>query len=146
MATSSCGVIRVEMIPLRCLRAWMCVLRLLVGAIVMLPSTAPAQTDFSAGKTPEQLFNSDCSGCHHSPQRLAHSRNARALAGFLREHYTTKAQRAAMLANYLIRARADNSTSPAAVNLFLKIVWKIWHKMVATSSWLIWHVTKLLRG
>jgi hypothetical protein len=123
-----------------------CLLRLLVGAIVMLPSTAPAQTDFGAGKTPEQFFNSDCAGCHHSPQRLAHSRNARALAGFLREHYTTKSQRAAMLANYLIRARADNSTSHAAVNLFLKIVWKIWHKIVATSSWLIWHVTKLLRG
>ena len=55
LASKLCEVIRVEMIPLKCLRVWLCLSRLLVGAIVMLPNTAPAQTDFSAGKTPEQL-------------------------------------------------------------------------------------------
>ena len=46
---------------------WLAVSRcLLVGAMVTLPGTAPAHTDFSAGKTPEQLFNSSCSGCHRS--------------------------------------------------------------------------------
>jgi hypothetical protein len=132
--------------PPRCPRVWVCASRLLVCAIVMLPNTATARIDFSAGKTPGQLFNSDCSGCHHSPQGLAHSRNARALAGFLREHYTTKGQSAAVLADFLIRARAGNSTSRAALNSFLKIISEIWHKIATTYSWLIWQITKLLRA
>ena len=134
------------MIPLRCLRVRLCLSRLLVGAIVMLPSTAPARVDFSAGKSPVQLFNSDCSGCHRSPQGLAHSRKARALASFLREHYTTKGESAAMLANYLIRAQAGSSQPREAIKLFLKIAWKIWHEMATTSSRLISQVIRLLGG
>jgi hypothetical protein len=61
---------------------WLAVSRcLLVGAMVTLPGTAPAHTDFSAGKTPEQLFNSSCSGCHRSPYGMAHGRNCGAKFG-----------------------------------------------------------------
>jgi len=51
------------------------------------------------------VFGSDCSACHPSPQGLGRGRDARNLAGFLHEHYTTKAQYAAVLANYLVRVR-----------------------------------------
>jgi hypothetical protein len=74
----------------------------LVGAAALVPSTAPALTDFSAGKRPDQLFDSDCSGCHQSAQGLANGRPAAILAVFLREHYTTKAQSATLLASYLL--------------------------------------------
>ncbi|MFZ0837227.1 MAG: hypothetical protein WAM77_07225, partial [Xanthobacteraceae bacterium] len=78
-------------------------------------------------------FDFDCSGCHSSPWHLAHGRNERSLTGFLREHYTTNAQSAASLANYLIRAPATGSTG----NSFLKVFWKIWQGISTTSRWLI---------
>lgn len=82
------------------LRRW-----LSIGVVVALPSLALAQIDFSARKTPEQLFASDCSACHPLPQGLGRGRDARSLTGFLHEHYTTKAQYAAVIANYLVRVR-----------------------------------------
>ena len=121
-------------------------LSLLIGAMVMLPSRAPAHTDYSAGKTPQQLFNSDSSGCHSSPHRLVHGRNERSLTGFLREHYTTNAQWAAALASYLTRAHASNSTVGATGNSFLKIFWKIWREVSKTSWWLIGQLAKLLHA
>jgi hypothetical protein len=125
-------------------RPWFRVsLCLLIGAMVMLPNRAPAHTDYSAGKTPEQLFNSDCAVCHHSPQRLANGRNERRLTDFLREHYTTNARWAASLASYLIPARASNSTVGATSNWFLKIICKIWRAVSATSWWLIGQLAKL---
>ncbi|MBV9237234.1 MAG: hypothetical protein JOZ94_15485 [Xanthobacteraceae bacterium] len=74
-------------------------------AVALLPGTAVAQVDYSKGKTPEQLFNSDCSACHASPQAIGRSRDVRALTAFLEQHYTTKTQWAALIANYLVRAR-----------------------------------------
>ena len=65
--------------------------------------TAGAQ-DFSAGKTAAQLFSSDCSACHTSPRGLAKGRDARSLATFLQEHYTTKQESAATLAAFLTAA------------------------------------------
>jgi hypothetical protein len=76
-----------------------------IGVVLVSPGLALAQVDYSARKTPEQLFTSDCSACHPSPQGLGRGRDARGLAGFLHEHYTTKAQYAAVLANYLVRVR-----------------------------------------
>jgi hypothetical protein len=139
-------VIRATMIPLTHRWFWACLLRLLIGAMVTLPDTAPAHTDFSAGKTPEQLFGSDCSGCHRSPYGLAHGRNARTLTGFLREHYTTKAQSAVLLASYLTRPRAANSRVRPTENSFLKIIWAIWRKVSTTSWWLIGQLGKLLHA
>ena len=76
-----------------------------IGFVVASPALALAQVDYSARKTPEQLFASDCSACHPAPQGLGRGRDARSLAGFLHEHYTTKAQYASVLANYLVRVR-----------------------------------------
>jgi hypothetical protein len=86
---------------------------LLLLAIVLSPGLATAQVDYSAGKTPEQLFNSDCSACHASPQSVGRSRDVRALTAFLGQHYTTKTQWAAALANYLVRARDMPPPVPA---------------------------------
>jgi hypothetical protein len=96
-------------------------LRLLlsVGFVTALPGMALAQVDYSAGKTAQQLFASDCSACHRSPEGLAKGRDAHALAGFLREHYTTGAGSAGRLGSYLagIGGRAPSAargTQPAA--------------------------------
>jgi hypothetical protein len=68
--------------------------------------TPPASRgeNFSAGKSPAQLFVSDCtgSGCHKGPQGLGKDRNRIGLAGFLREHYTNSRETAAALAAYLV--------------------------------------------
>jgi hypothetical protein len=71
-----------------------------VVALVVASATVGAQ-DFTAGKTPAQLFSSDCSECHRSPAGLGKSRDQRALTGFLREHYTTKPETAGALATYV---------------------------------------------
>jgi hypothetical protein len=63
-------------------------------------ASAPAQ-DLTAGKTPAQLFHSDCAECHRSPSSLARTRDVRALADFLREHYTSKSETAGALATYV---------------------------------------------
>jgi len=61
---------------------------------------APAQ-DLTAGKTPAQLFRSDCAECHRSPSAVAGTRDVRVLADFLREHYTTRSETAGALAAYV---------------------------------------------
>ncbi|HWN50519.1 MAG TPA: hypothetical protein VNO18_11975 [Xanthobacteraceae bacterium] len=68
--------------------------------MVFVSAPAPAQ-DFTAGKTPAQLFSSDCAECHRTPNGLARNRDVRTLAGFLREHYTTKSETAGALAAYV---------------------------------------------
>ena len=121
-------------------RLWFRVLlSLLMGGVVTLPDRASALTDYRAGKSSEQLFHIDCSGCHSSPSRLAQGRSERSLAGFLRAHYTTNAQSAASLANYLIRAPATGSTG----NSFLKVFWKIWRQVSTASRWLIEQIDKV---
>jgi hypothetical protein len=69
-------------------------------ALACASATAPAQ-DLTAGKTPAQLFHSDCAECHHSPSGIARTRDVRALADFLREHYTSKSETASALAAYV---------------------------------------------
>jgi len=81
----------------------------IIVGILALPSLALAQgTDYSAGKTPAQLFSGDCSACHKTPRGLAKGRDARTLASFLREHYTSKTASAGALAAYL----AGNPSPP----------------------------------
>lgn len=76
-------------------------------------STPPPQgtsrgENFSANKTPAQLFQSDCTGagCHKGPGGLAKNSSSLGLAGFLREHYTNSRESAAALAAYLMGAGA----------------------------------------
>ncbi len=118
---------------------------LLVSAIVLLPDTALAHIDFSSGKSPKQLFDSDCSGCHRSPQALARGRNAHALTDFLREHYTTKVQSAILIAMYLTRPTPAKPVMSSTQSSFLKIVWTTWQKLSATLSWLTSQLARLFR-
>jgi len=72
-----------------------------LGSMVVFASAPASAQDFTAGKTPAQLFSSDCAECHHSPNGLGRGRDVRTLAGFLRQHYTTKSQTASALAVYV---------------------------------------------
>jgi hypothetical protein len=84
------------------LRSWF-----LIAGMLGLPGVALGQqTDYSAGKTPAQLFSSDCAACHSTARGLAKGRDQRSLAGFLREHYTTKQETASTLAAFLAGAPA----------------------------------------
>jgi hypothetical protein len=95
------------------LRSWASLARWLsIGAMVALPGIAVAQTDYSAGKTPPQLFAGDCSACHQSPQGLARGRDAGTLTGFLRDHYTTKVEWAGVLARYLVGVGGTRPRAP----------------------------------
>jgi hypothetical protein len=71
--------------------------------------------DYSAGKTPAQLFASDCTSCHKSPQGLARGKDQSSIASFLRAHYTTKPATAGALAAYLAAAGPGAARAPAAV-------------------------------
>jgi hypothetical protein len=87
-----------------------------VPALALTAGTALAQ-DFTAGKTPAQLFASDCSACHRSPDGLGRKYNAGSLTGFLRAHYTTKQETAGALAKYVMgfaTLRPVATTSPTA--------------------------------
>jgi len=117
----------------------------LVFSVVMLPDTARAEIDFSAGKNAEKLFSSDCSECHRSPSNMTYGRSAPALAAFLREHYTTHPQRARLLASYLVHARASNSTVHKTENSVLKIFWATWRKIHTAWWWLVGQITTLSR-
>jgi hypothetical protein len=69
-----------------------------VASFAVAPALAE---DFTAGKTPAQLFRSDCGECHRSPNGLVKGRDVGGLTAFLREHYTTKSDTAAQLAAYV---------------------------------------------
>ncbi len=73
-----------------------------LGLMLALATGVAHAQDFTAGKSPAQLFSSDCSACHHDARGLAKNRDVRTLAGFLREHYTTKPQSAVTLAAYIL--------------------------------------------
>jgi hypothetical protein len=73
-----------------------------IGLVTLiLAGPAAGQESLDKGKTPAQLFASDCSPCHKSPQGLAKSSRLFGLDGFLREHYTASRESAAAIANYL---------------------------------------------
>jgi hypothetical protein len=75
---------------------------LTAGAALMLTAGAAVAQDFTAGKTPAQLFGSDCSTCHHLPNGLGKKYDIGSLGSFLREHYTTKPDSAGALAKYVM--------------------------------------------
>lgn len=64
---------------------------------------ASAQENLYANKTPAQIFTSDCSICHKTPQTLSKAGGPLGLGleGFLRTHYTASSQTAAVLAKYI---------------------------------------------
>ena len=68
---------------------------------VPLPPEDPHGADINEGRTPSQVFATDCGVCHKSAQGLARDRGPNALISFLRQHYTTGIQQAGALAAYL---------------------------------------------
>jgi mono/diheme cytochrome c family protein len=70
---------------------------LFVTAVQAAPTE---QNDYDAGKTPAQLFESDCGICHNSPAGLSKAPGM-GLESFLGEHYTASHEAAAILAKYL---------------------------------------------
>jgi hypothetical protein len=62
---------------------------------------AGAQENLDLGKSPAQLFASDCAICHKSPQGLAKSGGMFGVESFLRTHYTASRESAAAIARYL---------------------------------------------
>jgi hypothetical protein len=71
------------------------------GSILFLVGGAGAQESLDKGKSPAQLFASDCSICHKSAQGLAKSGGLFGLDNFLRTHYTASRETASAIANYL---------------------------------------------
>lgn len=80
---------------------------LVFGALPVQAQDGPQNLD--AGKSPAQLFASDCAVCHKSPQGLAKSGSLFGLAGFLREHYTASKETAAALASFLEAAGGERA-------------------------------------
>ncbi|HET7680387.1 MAG TPA: hypothetical protein VFK79_09670 [Xanthobacteraceae bacterium] len=80
---------------------------LLVVGAGLSAGSALAQEDLNRGKTPAQLFASDCADCHRNPRSLGKRENADTLAGFLRVHYTASRESAAAIAAYLVSLGPD---------------------------------------
>src|SRR5215468_12214850 len=64
-------------------------------------NSASAQGNLDQGKTGPQLFASACATCHKSPQSVSKTNRFFGLESFLREHYTSSRESAAILAAYL---------------------------------------------
>ncbi len=62
---------------------------------------AAAQENLDKGKTPAQLYASDCAICHKSPRGLAKGVARYGLDNFLRAHYTASREAAAAISAYL---------------------------------------------
>jgi hypothetical protein len=92
--------------------------RLLAVLVVTMSGlgAAMAQEGLNRGKAPVQLFASDCADCHRNARALKRP-IARALADFLRVHYTASRESAAAIAGYLMSLGPDpraGSARPAA--------------------------------
>ena len=74
----------------------------MLGVLLVLGVPLRAQENLDFGKTPAQLYASDCAICHKSPQGLAAKGGGLfGLENFLRQHYTASRESAAAISNYL---------------------------------------------
>jgi hypothetical protein len=83
------------------------IVMLVAAAAAFGAGPAKAQEDLTRGKTPAQLYASDCAECHRNPRALGNRSSAYSLAGFLRVHYTASRESASALANYLVGLGPD---------------------------------------
>jgi hypothetical protein len=75
---------------------------LAIGLLTLcVASSAEAQGNLDQGKTAAELYATGCAGCHKSPQSVSNTKWRLALESFLREHYTSSRESAAILAAYL---------------------------------------------
>jgi hypothetical protein len=70
----------------------------------LLPAMGQAQTNIDQGKSPAEIFATDCATCHKSARGLANGRGSSGLASFLVEHYTASKDQAAALAAFVMGA------------------------------------------
>lgn len=70
--------------------------------------------DLNEGRSAAELFKAGCAVCHQSAAGLAKGRRDSELVGFLRQHYTSGTQHAAVLAGFLTSAGAGGRGGPAA--------------------------------
>jgi hypothetical protein len=82
----------------------------IVALALCVAGAASAQENLDSGKSGAQLFASDCTLCHKTPQGLTKAGGLMGLEGFLREHYTASRESAAAVAAYL---RATDRGAPA---------------------------------
>jgi hypothetical protein len=83
------------------------IVMLFAAAAAFGAGSAVAQEDLTRGKTPAQLYASDCAECHRNPRALGNRTSPYSLASFLRVHYTASRESAAALANYLVALGPD---------------------------------------
>ena len=88
---------------------------MIIAPFVFLGLPCHAQGNIDAGRSPAQIFADSCAVCHRDARELRRSN-----AGFLRQHYTSGYEEAAMMAGYLSRPpppeprAAQPKRSPAA--------------------------------
>ena len=76
--------------------------RLTIRSLALcVASSAGARGNLNQGKTAAQLYASACATCHKSPQSVFTTKRFFGLETFLREHYTSSSDSAAILAAYL---------------------------------------------
>jgi mono/diheme cytochrome c family protein len=84
-----------------------------VAGTALLASGAWAQENLDQGKSPAQLFASDCAICHKTTAGLSKGRLL-GLDSFLREHYTASRESAAAIAAYIQATdKGPPATGPA---------------------------------
>src|ERR1700712_507935 len=74
------------------------------------PEAIPVQAqNLEAGKSPSQIFAGTCNACHKSPRGLLKTVAPGSLPGFLRQHYTTSSDMAALLSAFLVSNGATDT-------------------------------------
>jgi len=73
-----------------------------LGAALVLAATPVHAQNLDAGKSPAQIFSDTCAACHRSAREVKPT-----TPGFMREHYTTGAREAALMAAYLSSVGSD---------------------------------------
>lgn len=89
-------------------RNFVCWILALCCAALLSAAPLRAQENLDQGKSPAQLFNGDCVVCHQSPNGLSKTTDTRAVADFLRQHYTASRETASSLAAFLTQ-QADRT-------------------------------------
>src|SRR4030088_1082691 len=79
---------------------------LLIGGFAAAPVRAQ---NLEAGKSPSQIFAGTCTACHKSPRGLLKTVAPGSLPGFLRQHYTTSSDMAALLSAFLVSNGATDT-------------------------------------
>lgn len=96
------------------MKTLVCGIRVSIAVLaVWFAGTAGAQENLDRGKTPAQLFASDCAICHKTVNGLSKNAGLFGLDSFLREHYTASRESAAAISAYI--QAMDRGAPPAPV-------------------------------